>query len=311
MEEVKVPQLLVIGGTGFIGHHLLKATKKECWNVTSVSLNPPEENEYIKNVRYLHFDLTDLNLTNYFLNEDFDYVVNLGGYIDHQLFKDGGSVFIDSHFTALKNLLEVLPRKNLKKFIQIGSSDEYGNAVAPQKEEFRESPISPYSLAKVASTHLLEMLYRTENFPAVILRLFLTYGPGQDSKRFIPQIIRGCLLKNPFPTSDGKQIRDFCYVEDTITAIIKALKVSNINGEIFNIGSGKPITIRKIIEKVCSITKNGEPLYGEIKSRPGENKALYADISKAKNNLHWEPKINIDTGLKKTIDWFVNGSSRK
>ena len=239
MEEMNAPHLLVVGGTGFIGHHLLRASQDNCWKATSVSLNPPTNSRFIENVHYIHLDLTDRKLAKSYLEKDFDYVINLGGYIDHRLFKDGGRDVIDAHFTALQNLLEILPRKKLKRFIQICSSDEYGIAPAPQREEFRELPISPYSLGKVAITHFLQMLQRTENFPAVILRLFLTYGPGQDSSRFIPQIIRGCLSESTFPASDGQQLRDFCYVEDTVNAILKSLNAPKINGEIINIDCHK------------------------------------------------------------------------
>ena len=147
--------MLVIGGTGFIGHHLLKAAQHKGWQLTSVSLNPPSMERFVGGVRYLHFDITNIHPVKKYLDEDYDFVVNLGGYIDHQFFLDGGRDLIDVHFTALQNLLEVLPRDNLKRFVQIGSSDEYGNVPAPQDEILREQPISPYSLAKMASTHFL------------------------------------------------------------------------------------------------------------------------------------------------------------
>ena len=256
-------------------------------------------------VRYLHFDITDSHPVKKYLGEDYDFVINLGGYIDHQFFQDGGRDLIDVHFTALQNLLEVLPRHNLKRFVQIGSSDEYGNVPAPQDEILREQPISPYSLAKMASTHFLQMLYRTENFPAVTLRLFLTYGPGQNTDRFLPQIIRGCLDDTEFPASAGEQIRDFCYVEDTVRAILQALAVPGAEGEVFNVASGKPISIRTIIEKVCALTGSGKPQYGKVSYRPGENMVLYANISKEKKILQWEPEISLEEGLQKSIDWFA------
>ena len=158
MEEMNSPHLLVIGGTGFIGHHLLRASHQKDWKMTSVSLNPPPKERFVDDVCYLNFDMTDRSLVKKHLDKDYDYVVNLGGYINHELFKDGGRNLIDTHFTTIQNLVEVLPRSKLKRFVQIGSSDEYGNALAPQNEELREQPISPYSLAKVASTHLLQML---------------------------------------------------------------------------------------------------------------------------------------------------------
>ena len=171
---MNTPHLLVIGGTGFIGHHLLRAAQQRGWQITSVSLNPPSSERLVEGVRYLHFDLTDLSTVNNHLDEDFEYVVNLGGYINHQLFQEGGSTLIETHFSALQNLVKILPRRRLKRFVQIGSSDEYGNATAPQHEDQREHAISPYSFAKVACTHFLQMLNRSENFPAVTLRLFLT-----------------------------------------------------------------------------------------------------------------------------------------
>ena len=302
---MNTPRLLVIGGTGFIGHHLLKSVQQKGWKMTSVSLNSPTEERFVDGVHYLHFDMANQSLVKKYLGEDFNYVVNLSGYINHQLFRDGGSHLIDTHFTALQNLLEVLPRRKLKRFVQIGSSDEYGNASAPQLEDLREKPISPYSFAKVASTHFLQMLHRTENFPAVTLRLFLTYGPGQDTGRFLPQIIRGCLADSSFPASDGKQLRDFCYVGDTVRAILQALTVPEIEGEVFNVASGAPISIRAMIERICTLTDSGIPQFAKLPYRVGENMALYANVKKAEKILKWKAAVNLDEGLRETIDWFA------
>jgi nucleoside-diphosphate-sugar epimerase len=303
---LNIPHLLVIGGTGFIGHHLLKVSLKKSWKITSVSLNPPAKDRFVDGVRYLHLDLTNRLLVKEGLCDDFDYVVNLGGYINHQLFRDGGRSLIEIHFTALQNLLEVLSRRKLKRFVQIGSSDEYGNAPAPQHEELREQPISPYSLGKVAATHFLQMLYRTENFPAVTLRLFLTYGPGQDSGRFLPQIIRGCLDDATFPASVGEQLRDFCYVDDTIRAILQALTLPEATGEVLNVASGKAIPIRSMIDKIRNYIGTGNPQYGEVPYRGGENMALYANVEKAENLLQWKTTTGLDEGIQKTIDWFAD-----
>ena len=184
--------------------------------------------------------------------------------------------------------------------------NEYGNAKAPQHEGLREQPISPYSLAKVSSTHFLQMLHCTEGFPSVVIRLFLTYGPGQDKGRFLPQIIRGCLDNLTFPTSKGEQLRDFCYVDDSVEAILKALEVSEAEGEVLNVASGVPYSIRTMIEKVCELSGFGNPQYGDIPYRPGESMALYANISKAKNILQWEPSTSLNVGLQKTVDWYKN-----
>jgi nucleoside-diphosphate-sugar epimerase len=304
METLKNAHLLVVGGTGFIGHHLLKSAINKVCKLTSVSLNPPSEERFVEGVRYIHFDTANKYYLQQQLKDDYDYAVNLGGYINHKLFKDSGRELIETHFNAIQNLVEILPRHSLKRFIQIGSSDEYGNAKAPQQEEQREQAISPYSLAKVASTHFLQMLHRTENFPAVILRLFLTYGPGQDSTRFLPQIIRGCLNNETFRTSAGEQLRDFCYVDDTVRAILQALTHPEIDGNVFNVASGEGVAIRTMIKKVCQLTGTGKPLFGELPYRTGENMTLYGDLTKTKSILSWEPLIPLDDGLKHTIDFF-------
>lgn len=302
MKKIKSPNLLVVGGSGFIGHHVVKEGISLGFRVTSLDLNEPIPARKVFNTRYITADLTRTESMQWLASEQYDYVVNLGGYIDHTPFANGGRHLIRSHFDGLLNLIESLDRSCLKRFVQIGSSDEYGDAPAPQREDMREQPISPYSLGKAAATHFLQMLHLTENFPAVILRLFLTYGPGQDQKRFLPQIIKGCLDDKEFPASNGKQLRDFCYIEDTVRAILMVMESDKTNGQIFNVGSGSPKTIKEIILKICDITKKGRPQFGQIAYRPGENMALYADIKKIKELIGWKPVVNLNTGLRQTVE---------
>jgi len=302
MEKIKSTHLLVSGGSGFIGHHVLKEGISRGWKVTSLDLNEPTPLCRVPGACYVVADLTKTESLAWLANEQYDYVVNLGGYIDHALFVNGGRHLILTHFDGLLNLIECLDRSCLKRFVQIGSSDEYGDSPAPQSEDMREQPISPYSLGKVAATHFLQMLHRTEGFPAVTLRLFLTYGPGQDQKRFLPQIIKGCLTDIEFPTSNGEQLRDFCYVDDTMRAIFMVLELDTANGQIFNVGSGSPVTIKEVIRRVCAITEKGRPQFGKVAYRLGENMALYAEIKKIKKLIGWKPVVNLDTGLARTVE---------
>ena len=192
----------------------------------------------------------------------------------------------------------------LKRFVQIGSSDEYGCLPAPQSENMRESPISSYSFGKLAATNLLQMLWRTEKLPVVILRLFLVYGEGQNDERFFPQIIKNCLLDKKFPTSEGKQLRDFSHVDDITNGILKTLNINEVNGEIINLASGVPISILEVIKNIQKFIGSGRPDFGKISYRVGENMALFADISKAKKLLDWSPKTGLEEGIKKTINHF-------
>lgn len=297
------PSILIVGGTGFIGKNLLNVVRKLGWICTVLSLRKPKK--YEKNVEYLQVDLTNtLHTKNILANRNFDYVVNLSGYVDHSSYFDKGQAVIDTHFNGLQNLINSLDRSKLKCFVQIGSSDEYGNVSAPQSEHLRESPISPYSFSKVCATHLLQMLHKTENFPSVILRLFLVYGEGQNKQRFLPQIIKGCINDLNFPVSDGMQLRDFCHVDDISHGIIAALTSDKGKGEVINLASGTPVTIREVITKVKSIIGLGNPMFGKIPYRTCENMSLYADVSKAYQTLQWASAIELDKGLERTINYY-------
>ena len=151
------------------------------------------------------------------------------------------------------NTVYYLNKKILKKYIYIGSSDEYGSNISPQLEKYREIPSSAYSFSKTASTHFLQMLSKSENFPSSIIRIFLTYGPGQKENRFIPQIIKGCMENLEFKTSSGIQKRDFCYIDDVVRAINLTLLSSKSNGKVYNIGSGKPVKIRNVVKTIKSL----------------------------------------------------------
>ena len=298
-------KILILGGNGFIGIHLIKKLSNIGFECFSLSLNKVDEKNKENKVHYLNADISDYSELSKVIGQNkYDYVINLSGYVDHRNLSNGGIHVLNSHFGGLLNLLRVIDLNYVKKIIQIGSSDEYGTINSPQNEAMREEPISPYSLGKLACTNLLRMLYVSEKLPVVILRLFLVYGEGQGFNRFLPQIIKGCLKNEAFPTSEGNQIRDFCYVSDIVDGIIASIKSEQVNGHILNLASGKPIKIKNVIRKVVDIVGSGNPRFGEIKYRSKENLSLYADISKAQELISWKPKIDLNLGLKKTIDYY-------
>jgi len=297
--------ILIVGGTGFIGSNVAKKALEKGFKVTVISKNNFPQNKQINYVNYIKADISrEKDLNNILKDKVFEYVLNLGGYVDHRKFSEGGKEVFETHFNGTLNLIKSINKNSLKGFIQIGSSDEYGANIAPQKEYQREMPISPYSIAKTSAAHFLQMLNRTEKFPVLILRLFLVYGPGQDSGRFLPQIIKGCLSGKEFETSLGEQLRDFCYIDDIVDGIFSAMKINNLNGEIINLASGDPISIRTVIEKVRTYIGKGDPKFGKIAYRAGENMSLYADTSKAERLLGWRSKTTIEHGIKKTIDHY-------
>lgn len=294
-------RILVVGGGGFIGSHVVQRALSLGMKVTIISRSQVKQAQ-ASNINCYYVDVTNKTLLMEAIGGfKFDFVVNCSGSIDHTLFRSGGRKSFDNHFITVLNLLEVIDTSEIKRFVNIGSSDEYGDSPAPQVESQREKPISPYATGKAAATHFLQMLASTESFPATILRLFLTYGPGQNKQRFIPQVISGCLQDHYFPTSSGEQLRDFCYIDDVVEAIFSSLINSKVNGEVINIASGQPVEIRSVVSMISDLVGSGSPQFGAIAYRPGENMKLYADTTKAKSILDWKSKVSLQEGLYKTI----------
>ena len=275
--------------------------------MTGLSLRGWSGPHFESGFEYLNADISEFNsLANAIRNRKFDYVINCSGYIDHRNITQGGEQLLNSHFTGLLNLIRCVQHDRLKGFLQLGSSDEYGGAPSPQREWFREAPISPYAAAKVAACHLIQMMHRTEDFPGVVARLFLVYGPGQGLQRFIPQVIKGCIDDKSFPVSVGDQIRDFCYIDDVVEALLVLVQEEKAHGEVFNVASGKGTSIRSMIEMVQNSIGTGNPVFGEIPYRSGENMSLVADIEKISSLTGWLPATPLETGIKTTVNWFKN-----
>ena len=295
--------ILIVGGTGFIGYHLAKKVLQKGWQVTSISSKPPKKIRYLPKVKYILCDITKKKSLERNIQKSFKYVVNLGGYVDHSNKKKT----FKSHYIGCKNLAEIFLKKVPTAFVQMGSSVEYGNLKSPQIENancYPNSIKSIYGKAKLLSSIYLTDLYKKKNFPSIVLRLYLAYGSRQDVNRFIPIIIKGCVENKKFPCSKGNQFRDFLHVDDVVDAIIKSLTNRNARGQIINIGSGKPRKIRNIIEYIKKISKGGYPQFGKIKLRKDEIIKLYPNIKKAKRKINWKPQISFERGIKSTIKFY-------
>ena len=299
-------KILIVGGTGFIGRHLAKKCLSLNWQVTSISSSIQSKKKTQKNVKYLYCDISKKkSLYSKIEKKEFDYIVNLGGYVDH---KKKVKTY-NSHYKGVKNLANFFLRKNIISFVQMGSSLEYGNLQSPHNEEM-ETNIrklkSVYAISKLKATNYLIELNKKHDFPCTVLRLYLTYGPKQDQNRLIPIIINSCLKNNTFDCSDGKQFRDFVYIDDLISLIIKVLKNKNSRGQIINAASGKTQKIKNVIKKIIKLSKGGKPNFGKVKLRKDESLRVYPSINKAKKLFNWKIKNDFNYGLKKTIFYYKN-----
>ena len=292
--------ILIVGGTGFIGYHLVKRCLKKNFEVSCISTKLPTKKNLFSKVTYLICDITNKSKLKKKITNNFNYVVNLGGYVDHSKLKKTFS----SHYNGCVNIANIFKNKKLDSFIQLGSGLEYGRKNSPQKENVNCSPISNYGLAKYKSSKYLLNLHRINDFPCTILRLYQAYGPNQKINRLVPMVIQSCIKKKKFPCTKGNQKRDFLYIDDLIDLIFKIFNNKNAKGEIINVGSGKPIKIKRLIELIRNSSGGGKPEYGKIKMRKDEILNMYPNNTKAKKILKWEPKISINKGIKKTINFY-------
>ena len=296
-------KILIVGGTGFIGYHLAKESLKKKWEVTSISTRKVRKIRFLKKVKYIYCNISKKKSFKKLQNQEYDYVVNLGGYVNHRDKKKT----MESHFLGCKNLSNYFLNKKILSFVQMGSSIEYGKFKSPQKENLKinsNSLKSTYGKAKLLATNYLMKQYKKNFFPVTVLRLYLAYGPKQDLNRLIPITINSCLKNKKFPCSTGVQYRDFVYIGDVVQAILNSIQNKKAKGQIINIGSGNPIKVKDIINTIKKISKGGLPQFGMIKLREDEILKLYADTSKAFNILKWKPKISFEDGIKKTINSF-------
>lgn len=291
---------MVAGGTGFIGEHLCRRLRELSVQVVATGTG----RRSLPDIPVAAVDARDAEAVRKAVerSEPFDFVFNLAGYIDHTPWAEGGRAVYEQHALGAANLVEATWGPELEGFVQVGSSDEYGDGPAPQSEGDLPRPISPYSAGKLAATNLVGTLGRTEGFPGVTARLFLVYGPGQAARRFLPQVITACLRGEEVATTPGEQLRDFCYVEDVVDGLILcAREAARLQGEVFNLASGEPVSIRQMTELVRKEVGWGEILYGDRPYRPDENMELYADVEKARDMLGWEPSTALEEGLRHTV----------
>ncbi len=266
------------------------------YEITVLSKNKKTKNKLKKNVKYIFCDISKKEELKKIKNKKFNFVVNFSGNIDHKNKKQTFKV----HYKGLKNLISLLDKNSLDLFIQIGTSLEYGKYKSPQKEKNDCTPKSNYGAAKYKSSKYIEKKLKKY----VILRLYQVYGPHQKKDRLIPYVIDKCLKQKTFKCSDGKQLRDFLFVEDLNNLIIRILKLNIKESTIFNVGYGKPIYVKSLINMIVKKVKGGKPLFGKIKMRKDEILNLYPNIAKVRKVFNWKPKFTIEKGLNKTIKFY-------
>ena len=210
--------ILVAGGTGFLGFHIASSLCKFGANVYSLSQRPPGKHRHL-NIQYLYHDLSiPFPSVHPIRSFKFDYIFNCSGYVDHSSFFDGGINVISTNINSVLHLIETLNwsllylLSNLAQVMNMSISP-------PQSESCTPIPLTPYSLSKFSITNLLRSLSISENH-FIIVRPFLVYGPHQDSNRLFPYVINNCISDSTFTLTSGLQLHDFLYIDDFVEAVL-------------------------------------------------------------------------------------------
>lgn len=329
--------LLVTGGAGFIGSNFVHYVLTHEPELTIVNLDKLTYAGNLHNLDGLqdhprHFfvqgDICDPTLVRKVLRDhSIDTIVHFAAesHVDRSI--SGPAAFVQTNIVGTFILLEEarqfwlvegnLPPDNVR--LQHVSTDEVYGSLAPDDPPFSETtpyaPNSPYAASKAASDHLVRAYAHTYNLPVTITSCSNNYGPRQFPEKLIPLLILNCLAGKPLPVyGDGRQIRDWLYVEDHCTAILQVLK-SDRTGETYNIGGHNQPTNLAVIQTLCKIMDERLPdsphypheqLITFVTDRPGHDRRYAMDIRKIASQLDWQPRQSLESGLQKTVAWYVD-----
>lgn len=329
-------KILVTGGAGFIGsaviRHIINHTDHAVLNIDKLTYagNLESLKTIDSNPRYQfkQIDICDkLNLTQAFEHFQPDCVMHLAAesHVDRSI--DGPSEFIQTNIVGTYTMLEVAreywqnlsdSKKESFRFHHISTDEVYGD-LEHTNDLFTETtsyaPSSPYSASKASSDHLVRAWNRTYGLPTIVTNCSNNYGPYHFPEKLIPLIILNALEEKPLPIyGDGQQIRDWLYVEDHARALYKVITEGTI-GETYNIGGHNEKANIDVVKTICSILdtlqprKSGVPyqdLIRFVKDRPGHDLRYAIDASKIQKTLGWTPQETFESGIRKTVEWYLN-----
>ncbi|HEY4000210.1 MAG TPA: GDP-mannose 4,6-dehydratase [Candidatus Xenobia bacterium] len=306
---MKSKRVLVTGGSGFIGSHLVKRLLQEGAQVgLCVRYNSVIRNERLKDcwkdLTLIEADLRNRGPLARVREFEPELVFHLAAY-NHvgESFVQVEECF-DVNAKGTANLLDVCTGR-ASRFVYMSTSEVYGYQTSvPFVESMTPKPISPYAITKYAG-ELYCLMHQRMGADVVVLRPFNAYGPYQSMKAVIPELIIKCLRGEPVETTLGEQTREFNYVEDLVEGLLLAAQHDGRLEGVVNLAAGEEISIRTLVETIARLTETTSDVrIGAIPYRPTEIWRMYADASRARSLLGWKPKVPFEMGLRQTVDWF-------
>ena len=328
--------ILVTGGAGFIGSnfvlHGLAQSEEPIVNLDKLTYAGNLENlaSVQDDARHLFVrgDIGDTVLLARLLSEHhIRAVINFAAesHVDRSI--EGPAAFIDTNVVGTFNLLEAVrayyvklteEAKNKFRFLHVSTDEVYGS-LAPEApaftEQHRYEPNSPYSASKAASDHLVRAYHHTYGLPVLTTNCSNNYGPYHFPEKLIPLVIHHALAGKPLPIyGDGQQIRDWLYVKDHCTAIRRVLEADRV-GETYNVGGWNEKSNLEVVHTLCSVLDKLSPRadglsYATqitfVKDRPGHDRRYAIDATKIERELGWKPAETFETGIEKTVRWYLD-----
>jgi dTDP-glucose 4,6-dehydratase len=317
VEKYMTKKLLVTGGAGFIGSNFVLYMLKEFPEYKIVNLDSLtyagnlenlKEVENHANYKFVKGSITDYSLVEGLAREGLDGIINFAAesHVDRSI--ENPAIFVDTNIKGTQILLEVAKKYQIKRYLQVSTDEVYGSL--GETGYFTETtplaPNSPYSASKTGADLLVRAYNETFGMDTVITRCSNNYGPYQFPEKLIPLIISNALENKSLPVyGDGLNIRDWLHVEDHCSAIALAF-FKGKSGEIYNIGGNNERTNIVIVKTILGLLGKPESLITYVKDRLGHDRRYAIDSTKIQTELGWEPKYTFETGIKETVEWYVN-----
>jgi dTDP-glucose 4,6-dehydratase len=306
-------KILVTGGLGFIGSNFILIVKKRfpSWKITNLDAESFGSNKKnlkqikkYKNYQYVKGNITNRNIVEKLISQN-DIVINFAAesHVDRSI--NNPESFIKSNYIGTYTILEAI-KKYKKTLIQISTDEVFGSLKnKTAKENFPYNPSSPYASTKASSELLVKSYVATFGCKAIITRCTNNFGPRQSPEKLIPKIILLANKNKKIPIfGNGKNIRDWIFVEDHCNAIIDILLKGKL-GESYNISASNELDNLTIVNTILDIMKKPKKLIKFTKDRPGHDFRYSLDSSKIKKELKWKIKNNFEDGIQKTIEWYI------
>lgn len=325
--------LLVTGGAGFIGGNFVLAAVADGLTVVNLdkltyagNLDTLKSLERDEHHVFVHGDIGDRALVAKLLTEHRpDAIVNFAAesHVDRSI--DGPAAFIETNVVGTLALLECArdywkaldgKARDAFRFLHVSTDEVYGSLPATGRftEESPYAPNSPYSASKAASDHLVRAFHHTWGLPVLTTNCSNNYGPFQFPEKLIPLIIARALAGEPLPVyGDGKNVRDWLFVQDHCAAIRRVLEAGRV-GETYNVGGDAERENIHVVKTICALLdaerplpdgRKREALIEFVADRPGHDRRYAIDASKIRRELGWKPSVDFETGIARTVDWYL------